>query len=117
MRAFLIAAAVIALPMAASAACFGSGAFQNCTDNQGNSYSVQRYGNTTQMQGYNAQHGTNWNQTSNTVGNVTFHNGTAANGNSWSGISTSIGGSTFYQGMDSRGKATARPATLSAAIK
>lgn len=51
MRAFLIAAA-IAFPMAASAACHGTGAFQNCMDNQGNTYSVQRYGNTTQMQGY-----------------------------------------------------------------
>lgn len=102
MRALLIAAA-IALPMAASAACFGTGAFQNCTDNQGNTYSVQRYGNTTQMQGHNIQNGTNWNQTSNTVGNMTFHNGSAANGNSWSGSSTSVGGSTFYQGTDSRG--------------
>lgn len=88
---------------ASNAACYGSGAYQTCTDNAGNNYSVQRFGNTTQVQGTNAQTGSNWNQTTQTIGNTTFHNGTASDGASWNGTSQSIGGTTFHQGMDSRG--------------
>ena len=40
--------------------CFGSGAFTTCNDASGNSYNVQRYGNTTEMQGYNAVTGSSW---------------------------------------------------------
>jgi hypothetical protein len=49
---------LIALPVLAgtvlpsSAACLGSGSFQTCYDNSGNSYSVQRFGNQTNMNGY-----------------------------------------------------------------
>lgn len=103
MKAFLITA-VLALPLAANANCFGSGNFQTCTDSSGNSYSVQRYGNTTNVQGYNPSTGNNWNQSSSTYGNTTYHNGMASNGNSWSGTSSTYGGSTTYQGIDSRGQ-------------
>lgn len=91
------------LPLAASATCVGSGTFQSCTDSSGNSYNVQRYGNTTNVQGTNAQTGSNWNQSSTTMGNTTMHNGTAANGSSWSGTSQQMGGTTFHNGTDSRG--------------
>lgn len=87
------------------AACYGSGAYQTCNDNAGNSYNVQRFGNTTQVQGTNAQTGSNWNQTTQTIRNTTFHNGTAADGSSWNGTSQNIGGTTFHRGTDSDGNA------------
>ena len=91
------------LSISAQAACVGTGAFQHCTDDRGNSYGVQRYGNTTHVQGNNAANGTNWNQTSQTYGNTTHHSGTASNGQSWNGTATNIGGTTFHNGTDSRG--------------
>jgi len=101
------AAAVLTLASAgaASAACFGTGAFQTCSDDAGNNYNVQRFGNTTYVDGTNAQTGSTWNQTTQTIGNTTFHNGTAANGESWNGTSQTIGGTTFHNGTDSRGNA------------
>lgn len=99
----LLLAVALALPTFASASCFGSGSYQTCTDSSGNSYSVQRYGNTTYTQGYSGSTGNSWSQTSSTYGSTTYHNGTAANGNSWSGTSSTYGGTTTYQGIDSRG--------------
>lgn len=92
-----------AFSMSAQAACYGTGSYQTCTDNSGNSYNVSRYGNQTQVNGYNAGTGSSWSQNSTTVGNTTFHNGTAANGNSWNGTTQSYGGITTHSGTDSRG--------------
>lgn len=103
MRKFVLALALAAAPMLASANCVGSGAYAYCTDSNGNSYNVQRIGNTTFLNGSNAATGSTWNQTSQTIGNTTFHNGTAANGNTWSGTSQRIGNTTFNSGYDSRG--------------
>lgn len=100
----IIVAALLALPHIASANCQGSGSFQTCMDSSGNSYNVQRYGNTTQVQGFNAQTGSTWSQTSQSVGNTALHNGTASNGNMWSGSSTTFGGTTTHQGVDSQGR-------------
>lgn len=87
----LIASLAFTLTAApAFAMCVGSGNFQSCTDNSGNSYSVTRMGNITTMQGHNSETGSNWDQTSTTFGNTTFHNGTDKNGDSWS--STCING-------------------------
>jgi hypothetical protein len=80
------AALVIAMSLVAgtaSAACYGSKNFSTCQDNSGNNYTVQRYGNTTHMQGNNYQTGSSWSQDSNTFGNTTLHNGRDSNGNSW----------------------------------
>lgn len=74
-------------------------------------YSVQRYGNTTYMSGFNAGTGSTWSQTSSTFGNTTFHSGTAANGRAWSGTTQSIGGMTFHNGVDSRGNVYTRTCT------
>ncbi len=104
MKNLLIASALVFAPFFADAACFGSDAYQTCTDDSGNSYDVQRYGNTTQMQGYNSSNGSQWSQTTQTYGNTTYHNGTAANGSSWSGTSSSYGGTTVHQGTDSNGQ-------------
>jgi hypothetical protein len=45
-----------------NAGCIGSGSFQTCNDDSGNSYTINRYGNSTTMNGYNAQTGSSWSQ-------------------------------------------------------
>lgn len=100
----ILAALILSAAAAPSfAACFGTGAYQTCTDDSGNTYNVQRYGNTTNVQGFNPSTGSSWNQNSNTIGNTTYHNGTAADGGSWNGTSTRIGGTTYNSGTDSDG--------------
>lgn len=97
-----------AASFSASAYCTGSGAFRQCSDASGNSYNVQQLGNTTYVQGYNAQTGSSWNQTSQNVGNTTYHHGTAANGNSWNGTTQHIGNTTYHNGINSQGQPYAR---------
>ena len=58
MKNVTVALALSCAAICSQAACFGSGAMQTCTDNQGNSYNVQRFGNTTTMQGSNVANGT-----------------------------------------------------------
>ncbi|CAN7258437.1 hypothetical protein LJR130_001052 [Variovorax sp. LjRoot130] len=99
------------LSLAAHATCIGSGSFQTCTDASGNTYNVQRFGNTTHVQGMNPSTSSNWNQTSTTIGNTTMHNGTAANGNMWNGTSQHIGGTTFHNGIDSHGNPYSKTCT------
>lgn len=76
-------AAIFTLAGNAQAACFGSQAMSTCTDDSGNTYNVQRYGNTTQVQGSNPYTGNMWNQTNQTYGNTTYQTGNSSNGNSW----------------------------------
>jgi hypothetical protein len=102
-RVICFAASVLSWA-AAGATCYGSGSFQTCNDSSGNRYEVKRYGNTTQVQGANTQTGTSWSQSARTVGNTTFHQGTASNGASWSGTSQNIGGATFHRGLDGQGR-------------
>lgn len=107
----IIVPAILALASVGAVAqsnCFGSGNMRTCTDSSGSTYNVQRFGNTTHVQGYNAQTGNSWNQTSQTYGNTTYHNGTAGNGNSWSGTDQTYGGTTYRSGIDSRGNAYSR---------
>lgn len=101
-----LAIAILAVAsFSAHAYCTGTSGstFRSCTDQHGNSYTVQRHGNTTYTNGYSSSTGSTWSQSSQTYGSTTYHNGTAANGNSWSGTSQSIGNMHFYQGTDSRG--------------
>ena len=89
----------------ANAACYGESSYQTCFDEQsGNSYSIARYGSTTNLNGYNARTGSVWNQNSNTLGNTTFHSGAASNGRTWHGTTTTLGDSIFYSGTDSNGR-------------
>lgn len=98
----LLASSVIATP--AFANCYGSASNYNCYDaRSGNSYSVQKYGNSTYMQGSNAGTGSSWNQQSYTYGNTTNVYGTASNGSSWnqtitpySTYGTDSSGNSFY---------------------
>lgn len=113
MKAIIAATVFLAATttLTAQAACVGSGSFYTCNDSSGNSYNVNRYGNTTQVYGSNANTGSTWSQNSTTMGNTTFHNGTAANGNSWSGTTQSYGGITTHQGIDSRGNTYSKTCT------
>ncbi|WP_132960045.1 hypothetical protein [Rhizobium sp. BK251] len=105
----MIKTTIIALALAAAtatsalAACFGSGNFQSCNDMNGNSYSVQRFGNSTMMQGYNANTGSSWSQNSQHIGNSTYTNGMSADGGSWNLQQHRMGNTTIYSGTDSDG--------------
>ncbi|TDL88022.1 hypothetical protein [Meridianimarinicoccus aquatilis] len=86
----------------ASANCLGTGAFQTCSDSYGSTYTVNRLGNTTQMQGYNAQTGSSWSQQSTTMGNTTQHFGTT-NGQNWNMQQTVTPYGQTYSGTNSQG--------------
>jgi hypothetical protein len=104
MKSTLVVAIIAIAPSAADAACFGSQGFQTCYDGSGNSYTVQRYGNTTQLNGYAAD-GTVWSQNSQTFGGTTFHNGYTSNGGNWSMTQQQLGGGfQSFNGFDSSGR-------------
>lgn len=103
---------IAAFSASAYANCFGSPTMQTCTDNNGNSYQVNRFGNTTTVHGYNAQTGSSWNETANTYGNNTYINGTAANGASWNENIMNLGnGSRIINGTNSQGRSFSRYCT------
>jgi hypothetical protein len=88
----------------ADAACYGTNSYYNCNDSSGNSYSVQKYGNTTTVTGNNARTGSSWSQTTNRYGGNSYTTGRASNGNSWSTTTTPYGS----YGTDSRGRSWSR---------
>jgi len=92
------------------AGCMGTSAYQTCYDSQsGNNYSVQRYGNTTNMQGYNSGTGSTWSQTTQTYGNTTYNSGTAADGGTWSTTRQDYGNGNYtINGFDSDGNSVNR---------
>lgn len=102
----IITAAVLTLTAVTSnAACYGGANVYSCSDLSGNTYNVQRYGNTTSVQGYNSNTGNSWSQQSYQYGNQTHTYGNASNGNSWSRTDTPYGsygtnrnGQPFYYG-------------------
>lgn len=106
MKRHLIAALAFAalVPLQASASCIGSEALSYCSDDKGNTYDVQRLGDTTYVQGRNSRTGSAWTQESQTIGDTTFHSGKAADGGRWNGTTTRIGDTTFHEGRDSNGK-------------
>lgn len=84
--------------------CYGSDIYKNCYDyNNGNQYTINRYGDTTQTYGYNANTGSNWSQTSRNYGNTTYQNGYDSDGNSWNQTIRHNGRNTNYSGTDSDG--------------
>jgi hypothetical protein len=90
----------------AFANCTGSGNFYSCYDaRSGNSYNVQKYGNSTSVQGYNPGTGNSWSQQSYNYGNTTNTYGTASNGSSWNQTTTPYG----TYGTDSRGNSFYAP--------
>lgn len=107
MYRLIIALAFLISPMALvaqPAGCYGSSSNYTCSDSSsGNTYDVQKYGNSTYMQGRNAGNGSNWSQTTSTYGNSTYHSGRSADGNSWNINETRSGNTTYYSGYDSSG--------------
>lgn len=104
-RAFIPAILVLTAfaPNVALADCYGSERYKTCTDQNGNSYTVQKYGNSTQVQGYNYETGNSWSQSTNRVGNSSYTTGYDAEGNSWSQNTRRIGNTTYQDGYDSDG--------------
>jgi hypothetical protein len=103
-RIALAAAVAFMVVTSAEANCFGTAAFQNCYDaNGGNNYTINRSGSMTQMNGYNANTGSQWSQTSQTYGGTTYHNGTT-NGSPWNMTEQHFGGTTTYSGMNASGQ-------------
>lgn len=99
------ATALLATTAFAQSTCTGTGAYRTCTDlRSGNNYQVNRIGNTTNLNGYNAQTGSTWNATTTRVGNSSFTNGTNSDGNSWNSTTNRVGNSSFTNGTDSRGR-------------
>jgi hypothetical protein len=111
MKHIALAAILAIASCGASAACYGTGAFQTCNDASGNTYNIQRYGNTTNVQGYNPQTGSIWNQSSHTIGNTTQTYGNAANGQAWNSTTISSPSMTQQFGTDSNGRPFNRTCT------
>ncbi|WP_404362563.1 hypothetical protein [Marinobacter sp.] len=105
MKAFItvIGTSLLLLSTTAAAVCTGSGSFKTCTDNQGNNYTVQKFGNQTYTTGHNGRTGSNWSSNSTTIGTTTFQNGQSADGNTWNQTIQNIGDTQFRSGTDSNG--------------
>ena len=106
-RSIGVLAILATLTGGANAMCVGSGGFQVCNDTSGNSYTVNRFGNNTYMQGHNAQTGSSWSQNSQTYGNTTYHQG-LSNGQSWNMQQNSFGNVQTFNGRDTRGNSFSR---------
>jgi hypothetical protein len=76
---------------AASAACFGANALQNCDDSLSNSYSISRFGDTMTMADDNKQAGSSWLHNSTTLTSITIHNDHASSGKSWNSTDQRLG--------------------------
>ena len=90
------------------ASCIGTSSYYSCSDASGNTYNVNKFGNTTIVNGYNANTGSSWNQNTYRSGNTSSTYGTAADGSSWNSQTyrTPSGSTTF--GTDSRGNSFSR---------
>lgn len=103
--AFLLATFAITPSLASN--CMGSDTLYTCYDDNGNTYNVNKMGNYTYVDGYNARTGSRWKSDSTTLGNYTYQNGTDANGNRWNQTIQHTSFGTVYSGTsgtDSNGK-------------
>lgn len=92
-------------PLVSEAGCIGSESFQTCFDDSGNSYSVNRIGNSTYVDGYNSSTGSSWSQESHSYGTITQHSGVAADGGRWHSTQQQLGGGyQSFDGVDSQGQ-------------
>ena len=95
---------LVSMSFGVGAQCIGTNALSTCYDNNGNTYTVNRMGNMTTVNG-SSSNGSSWSQTSNTVGNTTYSNGTASNGQSWNETQTNLGnGNRMVSGTNSQGQ-------------
>ena len=101
---FLVLAVSLSLTGQSFAQCIGSDYLSSCNDNRGNSYTVQRIGNSTYMNGSNARTGSNWSQQSQQIGNSTYTTGRASDGNTWNSTTTNYGNGHYsISGSDASG--------------
>lgn len=104
LKKLLVSSILIFTATGANAACYGSGNFKTCYDNNGNNYTINQFGNTTYTNGYNTQTGNSWSQTDQTIGDSVYTNGRASNGNSWNKQQHQLGGgNSTISGTDSNG--------------
>lgn len=83
--------------------CTGSETMYTCVDpNNGNTYEITKYGNTTEVQGSSFS-GSTWSQTSETIGDTTYTTGYDKDGNEWTQTGEKIGDTYYYNGTDSDG--------------
>ena len=104
MKNGLLILVLCVLSVPAFAECFGTGNYKNCWDDKGNTYDVSRFGNTTEVSGYNARTGSRWSETATTYGNTTNIEGKDANGNRWNEDITVMGNSVTVSGRDASGR-------------
>ena len=97
-----------AASFSAHANCVGSGSFQTCTDSSGNSYTVNRLGNSTYVQGNNSSTGSSWSQETHRTGNSSYTTGRDADGNSWNANTIRTPGGSYTTGRDSNGNSFSR---------
>ena len=102
-RIALLASTLTVAAGMAHAACVGTGALQTCNDASGNSYMVNRMGNMTMMNGSNAQTGSQWSETTNTMGPMTTYNG-QTNGRAWNMTEQNYGATRTYNGTNADGE-------------
>ncbi|WGY45219.1 hypothetical protein [Vibrio sp. ABG19] len=94
----------LALQAPAWADCYGPESFQTCFDDAGNSFTVQKYGNNTYVEGTDSD-GRTWNEDSYTSGSMTQTYGVDKNGGAWVGTTiTSPNGSSTTTGTDAYGE-------------
>lgn len=103
MRTFLAATLLLSASTISNAACYGTANNYTCNDPSGNTYSVQKYGGMTNMQGYNASTGSNWSQNSQTYGGTTQIQG-QSNGRPWNETIQTMPGMTTYSGSNINGQ-------------
>jgi hypothetical protein len=101
MKRHLVLVSTILLSANVSAQCIGSGAMKSCSDAYGNNYTVNKIGNTTFVNGSNANG--NWSSTSIKMGNTVMQSGTDIDGNSWNQTIYSQPGGMSVFGTDSDG--------------
>lgn len=103
MRHKTILLAVVMFSGFSHAECIGTGNLKTCYDDSGNTYTVQKFGNSTYVDGQNSRTGESWSQHSQKLGNSTYTTGQDADGNSWNSTATKVGSSTMINGTDSDG--------------
>lgn len=103
MRRMITLIALSLMPLPLTAGCFGTQALQTCTDALGNTYTVQRFGGTTYIEGRDAD-GLTWRQQSVTRGNDILHSGEISDGTHWTATERNLGaGYTRIEGIDTDG--------------
>jgi hypothetical protein len=101
MRTIILAVIGMAAAAPAFAQCVGTNTFKTCMDDQGNSVTVSRLGNSTIVNGSNAQTGSTWSQQTMRGPSMSTTTGMDSNGRNWSATSSAAGTS----GIDADGNA------------